>query len=382
MTTDFALNLLRDMVAIPSYSGREQTLAVYLVEAMTQLGFRSSSDAVGNVVGETGTGERPLVLLLGHMDTVPGEIPVREEAGVLYGRGVVDAKGSLATLIMAAAALPKAPARIVVVGAVEEETPGSRGTRALLDRYAPDVVIVGEPSGWSGVTLGYKGKVDFTFELSRPPSHSAGPGEKASDVVVSFWNQLIHYLDSPGHENSHFYRPTATLTSIVGSIEYARLHGTCRIPPQFDLDTFVAFIREISHDGGLWFEELTPAVMTDRSTPPARALVGAIRRQAGRPSLKLKTGTSDMNIAAHAWRVPAVAYGPGDSLLSHTLGERLKLEEYLRAVEVLSDGLRTLVGELWQVFRDGQGDLHNTLVYSLEEQRALTQRLQVLGYLQ
>ena len=36
------------------------------------------------------------IVLLGHMDTVPGDIPIRREGDVLYGRGSVDAKGPLA----------------------------------------------------------------------------------------------------------------------------------------------------------------------------------------------------------------------------------------------------------------------------------------------
>jgi [amino group carrier protein]-lysine/ornithine hydrolase len=343
---DVARDLLRALVSIPSFSGREQALATYLVQAMTRLGLRSYLDAAGNVIGETGRSQAPLVLLLGHLDTVPGTIPVREERGVLYGRGAVDAKGPLATLITAAAALGQQPARIVVAGAVEEETPGSRGARALLDRYQPAAVIVGEPSGWSSVTIGYKGRVDFTFELDRPPSHSASPQEKASDAAIELWSQLTRYLGAPAVDESEFYRPVATVNSIMASAVYARLNVTCRIPPGFDLDALVGFIRAISHDGGLWFDQLLPAVVTDRSAPPVRALVGAIRRLAARPTLKLKTGTSDMNLVARVWRAPAVAYGPGDPSLSHTPHERLSLDEYLRAVAVLTDGLGVLVRDL------------------------------------
>jgi LysW-gamma-L-lysine carboxypeptidase len=346
MMADRALGLLRGLVAIPSYSGREQALAAYLAEAMTRLGFRTALDPTGNVVGELGDPQGPLVLLLGHLDTVPGAIPVREEGGVLFGRGVVDAKGPLASLVMAADAGCDAPVRVVVVGAVEEETPGSRGARALLDRFEPAAVVVGEPGGWSSVTIGYKGRVSFTYELSRPPSHSAGCQEKASDAAVEFWSRITGHLEALGAGSSDFHRPTATLAAIAGSPVHARIEATCRVPPAFDLEAFAAFVRGISRDGGLWFSESTPAVVTDRSALPVRALVGAIRRHAGQPTLKLKTGTSDMNVVAGAWRAPMAAYGPGDPALSHTLHERLELDEYLRAVAVLRDALRGLAREL------------------------------------
>ena len=90
------------MVEIPSLSGKEGPLAAFLVETMHSLGFHASIDEAGNAVGILGDGPKEIVLL-GHMDTVPGIVPVRVEDGKLYGRGSVDAKGPLATFIIAAA---------------------------------------------------------------------------------------------------------------------------------------------------------------------------------------------------------------------------------------------------------------------------------------
>ncbi len=63
---------------------------------MQALGFRARIDEAGNAIGELGKGERTIVLL-GHIDTVPGQIRVRREGDILFGRGTVDAKGPLAT---------------------------------------------------------------------------------------------------------------------------------------------------------------------------------------------------------------------------------------------------------------------------------------------
>src|SRR3712207_8643714 len=114
---------------------------------MTARGFRAEVDAAGNAVGTIGDGPRRVVLL-GHIDTVPGRIPVRIEDGVLHGRGAVDAKGPLAAFVVAgaAASLPEG-VRLTVVGAVGEETLGSLGATWLArHRQAPDAVVIGEPS--------------------------------------------------------------------------------------------------------------------------------------------------------------------------------------------------------------------------------------------
>ena len=130
--------LLRGMLEIPSLSGEERPLADYLRAEMARRGLRAHIDEAGNAVGEIGEAG-PLVVLLGHMDTAPGVVPVRQEGDLLYGRGAVDAKGPLAAFICAAARVgPRAGVRLAVVGAVEEESASSSGARRAPEAYRPD----------------------------------------------------------------------------------------------------------------------------------------------------------------------------------------------------------------------------------------------------
>jgi LysW-gamma-L-lysine carboxypeptidase len=103
-----------------SPTGQEAQAANWLVTRMRSLGFEQASvDAAGNAVGLLGKGPRELVLL-GHIDTVRGEIPVRLEEERLFGRGSVDAKGPLAAFVDGAAAAGSHSGwRLVVVGAVQ-----------------------------------------------------------------------------------------------------------------------------------------------------------------------------------------------------------------------------------------------------------------------
>lgn len=372
MNPEQATALLRGMIEIPSPSGGEQALAAWLAGEMAALGFESSVDGVGNAVGSRGNPDGPLLLLLGHLDTVPGQIPVRQEGSRLYGRGAVDAKGPLATMICAAAEMDPAVARVVVVGAVEEETPSSRGARHLLDRYDPAAVLIGEPSGWSNVVIGYKGRLSLHYEARRPATHSAGPGEKATEVAVAFWNDLVRHFAGFAGGDGHFHRPTATLLSFAGGMELARLHVSCRTPPEFDFAACDRFLETIAGSAGLTFDERTPAVVVDRGAPTVRALTRSIRGHGGRPKLKLKTGTSDMNTVAERWHVPLAAYGPGDSSLDHTDEEHVDLEEYLRAIAVLGDALPRLSDELRQ----------EAGVYTADEEAEIARRLEALGYME
>src|SRR5437899_3963474 len=129
------LDLVRGLVEIPSVSRREGDAVEWLAARMGERGFRASVDDAGNAVGEIGNG--PVhVVLFGHIDTVPGEIAVRIEGDELVGRGAVDAKGPLAAFV-AAATKPVPGVRITVVGAVEEESPSSKGARFRSKTKAP-----------------------------------------------------------------------------------------------------------------------------------------------------------------------------------------------------------------------------------------------------
>jgi LysW-gamma-L-lysine carboxypeptidase len=163
---------------------------------MARLGYRVRRDAVGNVVGALGEADvERTILLLGHLDTVPGRIPVRHAEGCLYGRGAVDAKEPLAAFVLAAArAAPNVEVtRFLVVGAVEEEA-HSRGAHYLAEAFwPPDGVIIGEPGGWEGITLGYKGTLSIDYRLTRPASHGAGARVPPAEEAVAFWNRLVAY---------------------------------------------------------------------------------------------------------------------------------------------------------------------------------------------
>jgi LysW-gamma-L-lysine carboxypeptidase len=339
-----AVDLLAELLAIPSPSGREGRLAGFLARAMGELGLDARVDGAGNVVGRTGSGEGPTLLLLGHMDTVDRPMAVRRDGGRLYGRGAADAKGPLAAMVCAAAARPRFPGTLLVAGTVEEERRSRGAAHLVATLAAPDLLVVGEPGGWSSVVLGYKGKLDLRYRVERPATHSTNPAAKASELAVAFWQAVVEEL-GPGHDHARFDRPAATLRAVEGDMLAATLTVDCRLPPGFDRDRFVAALRDRAGDGSLTVLHHVPAVRADRANPVARGLSAAIRRHGGRPRPLLKTGTADMNLVAPAWPVPMAAYGPGDSSLDHTDDEHVLLDEYLRAVAVLTTALDELAGD-------------------------------------
>ncbi|GIM97027.1 M20/M25/M40 family metallo-hydrolase [Paractinoplanes toevensis] len=341
-----AVGLLRSLIEIPSPSYGEARLAEHLVGVLRELGFTAHVDKAGNAVGVIDRGPGPTVMLLGHMDTVPEQIPVRAEQNRLYGRGAVDAKGPLATMVCAAATAHDYHGRIVVVGAVEEETPLSRGAVLVRDTHEqPDALIIGEPSGWDNVVLGYKGKLDLAYRVSCPATHPSSPAPKAAELAAEAWSVLLDLLGRDAIRSS-FDAPWPCLVSIRGDLVEAEAELSIRTPPGFDDEALIEGLRRRLPDGELHLINTIAACRVDRPDPVVRALAAGIRSQQGRPSYKVKTGTSDMNTLAVRWNIPMATYGPGDSRLDHADDEHILLTDYLRGIEVLRHALTELAGDL------------------------------------
>ncbi|MEA2667871.1 MAG: [amino group carrier protein]-lysine/ornithine hydrolase [Chloroflexota bacterium] len=353
--TETGIELLEEMVSIPSVSTQERALGQWLVTRLRGMGFAAKRDEVGNVVAFWGSGPRE-VLLLGHMDTVPGFIPVRREGQRLFGRGSVDAKGPLAAAITAVARQPAGAAcRFTIIGAVEEEG-SSRGARHLVNRRPPDQLVILEPSGWDAVTLGYKGSLKLRYRLSQPMGHGAGPNESAADRAIAFVRKVQDYAAAPtlpspasgGGKKSldAFERLDARILRFHadhdGFKDTAAMTIGFRLPPNFDVPSFQHELEQWVDGAELRFEYADAAVRAEKNTPVVRAFLKGIRDTGGTPRFKMKTGTSDMNILAPVWGCPTLAYGPGDSKLDHTPDEAMDLEDFARGVNVLTSALSHL----------------------------------------
>lgn len=334
------------MLEIYSPSGQEDKLVSFLQPVMEDLGFRTRKDEVGNLFGKSGSGD-PKVLLLGHLDTVEGNIPVKEEDGKIYGRGAVDAKSPLAAFIGAGSQFSDSTdMEVTVVGVVEEET-SSRGAYKVLDKLAPpDYVIVGEPSDWNGITLGYRGSIRLSYSLTASKTHRGEGSSLPAEDAVSFFYQLRDSIEDSG--SSGFNSTDVHLDDIESQSgpfqDSVEMTLDIRTSPDFDPEILDDFIEENAGRGSIETTRHIPPVRSSKRSKLVSSFIGGIRNTGGEPSFKLKTGTADMNILARHWDIPIVAYGPGDSSLDHTPNEHLELKELSLARQVLLESLTRLEG--------------------------------------
>ncbi len=334
------VRFLKDVLSIYSPSYEEDEMAVFLSEKMTQMGFSCEIDEVGNVIGKLGHGD-PKIVLLGHMDTVRGFLKVKEERGKIYGRGAVDAKGPLCAFILAAYEIQhvlKLP--LAVIGAVEEEVTSSAGAHHIVHTFKPPkYCVVGEPSSWDGITLGYKGSVHIDFIIKEEKLHYSGRRITAAEKGVNFWNDLKSYCEEFNKGKKLFDALLPTLISLTSSDDDFHLELNerinIRIPPDFDTDHLIAWLNNRKNNATVHFSGFERAIKVDKNNPLVRKFLKSIRSLHGKPRFKYKTGTSDMNVVGGHWPCPMLAYGPGDSTLDHSPNEHIYVENFINGIEVM-----------------------------------------------
>ena len=186
---DPLVELCRGMIRIPSLSGREEAVADYVERAMKKLGYDAvERDRYGNVSGRITLGKGgKRILLEGHMDHVDVADPSKWNRdpfgaevvdGRIYGRGATDMKGNLSAAIMAASLIKGESqglnGEIIVAGSVFEEYFEGVAAEELGKRWAPDCVVIGEPSSLT-LKRGQRGRGEIVLEALGQPAHSSNP---------------------------------------------------------------------------------------------------------------------------------------------------------------------------------------------------------------
>jgi [amino group carrier protein]-lysine/ornithine hydrolase len=358
----YPVELLHSMLKTYSPSGSERNLAELLHKQLISRGFKSRKDSVGNVIGELGH-EGPRILLCGHMDTVPGEIPVRIEGDLVYGRGAVDAKSTLAAMLVGSLLAKERcnlPFQITLAAVVEEER-SSDGVKAIIATRVPyDLAVFGEPSGTSNIIVGYKGSLLLQVTCLTKGGHSASPwlSRNSCEEAFEFWKTLRESL-LKNDSSSKFSAVTGCITSVTAGDGFniipsrTILELDIRIPPSIqpgyvaEAVIELAELYEKAHEGArilVAVKSQSEAFLGSEDSSAVRAFRWAIRRTIGRQvALVKKTGTSDMNLFAKSYSIPMIAYGPGDSSLDHTENEHVSINEYLSSIEIFANAIKQFV---------------------------------------
>jgi LysW-gamma-L-lysine carboxypeptidase len=354
------VELLTQMLNRYSPSGEEEHLVQFLGDEMKKMGFQVKVDCAGNLVGEVGKGEI-LALFCGHLDTVPGEVPVKMEGGRLYGRGAVDAKGPLAAMIFGALDFAEVGAgKVLVVGFVEEESTGKGVRDFVKDRLGLRVehAIFGEPSGIDRITIGYRGRVQAKVICKTSGGHAGAHWlyKNAVEEAYNLWLKIRKGLLRDAMTRERFNSISACLTKIRGGIFSNVVPNECelvfdvRVPPSMTCRKVMRLLEDLVQRNApqeveveTRIEDKLEPFKVDSKSLLVQSLRRAIRDITERTAvLTKKTGSSDMVLLKGVVDT-IVAYGPGDPRLEHTVNEYIDIAEYLMSIRVYKRVLEVLL---------------------------------------
>ena len=381
------LALARRLVSIPSYgrdhdweAGVARALEEFLAREGLAVTRRPVVDGRSNLLAVLPGADprgRPLLMLNGHMDTVPPSGSMRYPPfaaevrdGRLWGRGAVDMKGALAALTVAFVALHRAgfrPPRPIVLAAVIGEESGNLGTAALcagrqadghheIDADGPpaDAAIVGEPSALE-IIPAHRGVDKCEIVVHGRAAHGSTPELGVNAIVLAA--RLIAALDVRLLEMWKAQRhpvlgdPGFNIGTIHGGIASNVVPDRCtfsfgkRWTPgdsperiRADLEAVIAATigaehAEIVRDAGF---DAIPRPPLDLAADHAlvRALAETVETVSGRTARIGRFQAFTDAAVLQAAGTPAVVFGPGDLALAHTDDEHVPVAALSEAARI------------------------------------------------
>jgi len=335
-----------ELIDIPSESRDEARLAHHVLSVLDGAGIEARDAGDDCVVAGTGAkGDRPYVILAGHLDTVPsqGNIPGRLTGSGVEGLGASDMKGSLAVMIELALSdcgqacdvgylffgreeLP--PAHSSLVPLLERE-PGLRGA---------DLVLMMEPTS-NRVQAGCLGNLNATWHFSGRSGHSARPW-LAENAIASLAEGVAELEAREPVEHSFeglSFHEVFSVTSVDGGIARnvipgkARAHVNYRYPPGVGPQEAEERLAEAcAGRGELEIEANAPSGNVVASGP----LVDELIELSGGPVEPKQAWTPVAEFGAAGIR--AVNYGPGEPAQAHRADESVEGDALVVSFETIS----------------------------------------------
>jgi acetylornithine deacetylase len=351
------VQLLREIVAIPSVSGEEGALAGFLEETVRGWGLEVTRDDAAVRVELRGPAPGPTIALVSHLDVVPpGSGWTRDpftptvEGNRLYGRGSGDAKASVAAMLCAAKDLFDAgglqAGRLLVLLGYGEETKNTTMERAVARAGPIDAAVVGEPTNLD-FAIAQRGLLMADL-LARGDQRHAGYAAADGDftnATLVLAQDLLRLQDLFG-SRSHpvLGHTTATPTMLEAGVSrnvtppVAKAVLDIRSTPDWSHQEIIEVLQ-----GALD----SKVVVTSRrlvpcETPAGSRLLAAARRARPQATTFGSPTCSDWVFLRHT---DAVKFGPGTSRRSHTPDEYVDLPEVAAARAFYAELVRAYLAE-------------------------------------
>jgi acetylornithine deacetylase len=214
--------LTTSLMEIPSISGDEYAVGIFLRDYLTKLGWTVELQPVtgnqSNIIAYLN--ETPRVFLSTHLDTVAPFIPPTVDEEKIYGRGSCDAKGIIASEIFAAEELRKQGINdIGLLFTVDEERSSTGAKVANNNPIAKkcEYLINGEPTDLD-LAIGSKGSLRMNLRTKGIAAHSAYP-EQGESAIEKLLDILMDFRQTELPSDEFFGDTTLNIGMISGGIQ-------------------------------------------------------------------------------------------------------------------------------------------------------------------
>ncbi len=348
MSDDLRQRLCRrtlELIDIPSESRGEAQVARHVLSVLEAAGVAvrdAGDDCV--IAGAGEKGERPLVLLAGHLDTVPsqGNLPGRITGTGVEGLGAADMKGSLAVMIELALAGAGQSCDVGYLFFGREELPPAHSSLVPLLEREPglrgaDLVLMMEPTS-NRVQAGCLGNLNATWHFSGRSGHSARPwlAENAIAALADGVAELEAREPVEHVFEGLSFHEVFSVTSVDGGIARnvipgkATAHVNYRYPPGVGPQEAEDRLEEAcAGHGMLEIEANAPSGSVVASGP----LVDELIDLSGGPVEPKQAWTPVAEFGAAGIR--AVNYGPGEPAQAHRADEAVDGESLVTSFETI-----------------------------------------------
>jgi succinyl-diaminopimelate desuccinylase len=336
-----------ELIDVPSESRDEAALAAHVLGVL-EAGSVAVRDAGDTCVlaGITERGERPLVLLAGHLDTVPAQDnrPGRREDDTILGLGAADMKG--ADAVMIELALGDVPARANIdLGFVffgREELPFADSALSRLLEREPglrtaDAAIVMEPTD-NVIHAGCLGNINAAWTFPGTSGHSARPwfADNAIHRAAAGIDALAQVPYEPRDFDGLRFTQVVSVTRISGGIadnvvpDTAIAHVNFRYAPGTSAEEAEALLRD-------WCEPYGTVEITGNApSAPVATDNDLVQRLIATGDLPVEPKQAWTPVAEFAAvGVDAVNFGPGEPRFAHTRDEQVTVDALVRSYETL-----------------------------------------------
>ncbi len=364
-----AVEFLREIVRIPSFSGKEEGVARAIAAEMERLGYDEVKiDSFGSVIGRVGTGPRAIVYDA-HIDTVGVGDPEawahdpfegKHEAGWIWGRGTSDNKGGLVSILygaaLAKASLPDDMSIYVVGSAMEEDCDGiAFKTIISEDGLRPEALLLAECTGLR-VYRGHRGRMEIAITTRGASCHASAP-ERGENAVYRMARIIpeIEKLNERLTDDAFLGKGTIAVTKIENDtpslnavpdrceifIDRRLTAGETKESALAELAEITgdAEVRVLVHEAEAWtgkrmsMEKYFPTWTLEEEHPAVQAAAGAAREVLERePEIGRWTFSTNGVYTAGIEGVPTLGFGPAEEEFTHSIDDRVSEEDLLASI--------------------------------------------------